>query len=106
LYNPITKKLIVSRDAKFQEDKSWDNQTSEILVEKIPSIQEDKQVEATRKQASPPKLSRLQVRVQGEKIEHNFSSSSSNDSDSTVENLRTQRRRSLREIYEKNDDMD
>lgn len=42
LYNPITKKLIVSRDMKFQEDKSWDNQRSEILVEQIHSIQEDK----------------------------------------------------------------
>jgi hypothetical protein len=38
MYNPITKKLIVSRDVKFQEDKSWDNQTSEILVEHIPYI--------------------------------------------------------------------
>jgi hypothetical protein len=42
LYNPITKKLIVSRDVKFQEDKSWDNQTNEIIVDHIPSIQEDK----------------------------------------------------------------
>jgi len=45
LYNPITKKLIVRRDVKFQEDKSWDNQTSEILVEQIPSKQEDKKVD-------------------------------------------------------------
>jgi len=38
LYNPITKKLIISRYVKFQEDKSWDDQTSEILIEHIPSI--------------------------------------------------------------------
>ena len=47
LYNHITKKLIVTRDVKFQEEKSSDNQTSEILVDQIPSIQEDKQVETT-----------------------------------------------------------
>jgi len=40
MYNPITKKLIVIRDVKFQDDKSWDNQTSEILVAQFPSIQE------------------------------------------------------------------
>jgi hypothetical protein len=38
LYNLVTKKLIVSRDVKFQEDKSWDNQTNEIIVDQIPSI--------------------------------------------------------------------
>jgi hypothetical protein len=47
LYNPITKKLIVRRDVEFQEDKSLDNQESEILVEQIPSIREDKQLETT-----------------------------------------------------------
>jgi hypothetical protein len=106
LYNPITKKLIVSRDVKFQEDKSWDNQTSEMIVDHIPSIQEDKQVEATGQQASPPRLPRLQVQGQGEQTEHSSSSSSSNDSDPTIENLRNQKTRSLREIYEQNDDVD
>jgi len=105
LYNPITKKLIVSRDVKFQEDKSWDNQTSEILVDHIPSIQEDKQVEATGQQASPPRLPRLQVQGQGEQTEHS-SSSSINDSNPTIANLRNQKIRSLREIYEWNDGMD
>jgi hypothetical protein len=33
LYNPITKKLIVRRDVKFQEDKYWDNQIKEIIVD-------------------------------------------------------------------------
>jgi hypothetical protein len=38
----------VSIDVKFQEDKSWVNKKNEIIVDQIPSIQEDKQVEATR----------------------------------------------------------
>jgi hypothetical protein len=38
MYNLITKKLIVSKNVKFQEDKSWDNQTSEMIVDQVPSI--------------------------------------------------------------------
>jgi hypothetical protein len=48
----------------------------------------------------------LQVEGQGEQIEHSSSSSSSNDSDPTIANLRNQKTRSLREIYEHNDDVD
>jgi hypothetical protein len=58
--------LIVSIDVKFQEDKSWNNQTSEMIVDQIPSIQEDKQVDATGQQASRTRLSRLEVHGQGE----------------------------------------
>ena len=91
LYNPITKKII-RRDVKFQEDKSWDNQTSEIIFEQIPSIHEDKKVESIGHQPSP----RLQVLVQGEQTKHNSSSSSSNDLDPTITNLRNQKTRRLR----------
>jgi len=80
MYNPITKKLRVRRDVKLQEDKSWDNQTSEMIIDHIPFIQEDKQVEATWQLDYPPILPRLQVQGQGEKTEHSSSSPSSNDS--------------------------
>ena len=68
LYNHVTKKLIVRKDVKFQEDNSWDNQTNEIIVDNIPSIKEDKQVKSTGQQVSPPRLPRLQVQGQGEQI--------------------------------------
>jgi hypothetical protein len=42
LYNLVTKKLLVSRDVKFQEDKFWDNQTNEIILDHIPSIHKNK----------------------------------------------------------------
>jgi hypothetical protein len=48
----------------------------------------------------------LQVQVQGEQTKHISSSSSSNDSYPTIANLRNQRTKPLREIYEQNDNMD
>jgi hypothetical protein len=59
MHNPITNKSIVRRDVKFQEDKLWDNQTSEMILDHIPSINEGNQVEATRQPSSPPRPSRL-----------------------------------------------
>jgi hypothetical protein len=59
---------------------------------------------------SPPRLPRVQVQVQGEQRENISSSysspSSSDDLDPTIVNSRNQIKKILREIYEKNDDMD
>jgi hypothetical protein len=38
LYNLVTKKMIVNIDVKFQEDKSWDSKTSEMITDQFPSI--------------------------------------------------------------------
>jgi hypothetical protein len=57
-------------------------------------------VEAIGQQYSPPRLPRLQVQGQGEQTEHISSSYSNNDSDPSIPNLRNQKTRILREIYE------
>ena len=73
---------------KFQEDKYWDNQKSEIIVDQIPSIHEYKEVEATGQQYSPPRLPVLKVKGQEEQTKNISSYSSSNDSVPTITNLR------------------
>ena len=44
LFNPITKKVIVSRDVVFKEDKSWDRNIDKIVtgVAQIPYDEKDK----------------------------------------------------------------
>jgi hypothetical protein len=49
---------------KFQEDKSLDNQTSEMIVNQVLSIEKYKQVEAIGQKDSPPRIPRLKVQGQ------------------------------------------
>jgi transposase InsO family protein len=90
LYNPITKKVVVSRDVKFMEDKCWGDSAS-------PSA-ENQQAVSLDLPAPSLILPRLQVQQQ-EVLPSDSSSSSSSSRDSTPSPPH-QRRRSLREIYE------
>ena len=44
MVNPITKRLIVSRDVVFKEDESWDGNIDKIVIgaTKIPYGEKDK----------------------------------------------------------------
>jgi hypothetical protein len=101
LYNPVTKKFLVSRDVKFLENKSWSEQENVTLDSQNPLHQIDEQTENSEQQAHPPRLPRLQVQRQQEHSGNG--SSSSSESSSSVENQRT---RSIREIYEQNNDIE
>jgi len=83
LYNPISKKFIISRDVKFFENKSWfdhvDETSNQIFY--------------------PPQSPRLQVQEQPANSENGTSSSTDSASDQTSSE-EGQKTRSIREIYE------
>ena len=83
IYNPVTKKFVLSRDVKFFENKSWSNQVDE----------------ASNQSFYPPQPSRLQVEEEPYHYENGTSSNSESTSDLT--SLKdNQKTRSVTEIYE------
>jgi hypothetical protein len=105
LYNPITKKFLVSRDVKFMEDKSWDemeNNTSLELDEHQARAKKDEH------QESITFLPRLQVQNESSSSSHNDSSSHSDSSSSHSDSdsgHNYQRMRSLHDIYDQDDNV-
>lgn len=95
LYNPITKKTIVSRDVKFIEDKSWyeqDNGTTQ--GQPTPHSFESTNVDQPRE-----RLPRLEVPIPAEENQgQQVHSPSSTDLDPTLAQLGNQKTRTLRNI--------
>lgn len=100
LFNPITKKTIISRDVKFLEDQAW-HEKENATNENQPFAYTPESVDNSNHQESRQRLPRLHVPAEegnqgGQQI---HSPSSSNESDPTIAQLRNQKTRSLREIY-------
>ena len=109
LYNPITKKFLVSRDVKFMEDKSWDEM--ENNTSHNPSLELDEHQAPTKldeHEESITRLPRLQVQNESSSLSHNDSSSRSDSysshSDSDSEHNH-KRMRSLCDIYDQDDNV-
>lgn len=106
LYNPIMKKEIISRDVKFLEDKSWNNKV-DAINQNQPFPHAFEPAENSEQQESMQRFPRLQV--QGETSNQRgkapYSTSSNNDSNSTIPSLRDQKVKSLKDLYEKPNDL-
>jgi hypothetical protein len=101
LYNPITKKLILSRDVQFLENQFWDdseNQQVDSQNPLLPSSENTENSEQPVRQPIPPRM-----QVQGQTKNSQDSSTSSRESFSEPQNQRT---RSLREIHQQLDDFE
>jgi hypothetical protein len=112
LFNPITKKFILSRDVVFKEEESWDGNIDKTITgttllyeeqrEKVQGEQSNKQGGIT---------SRIEEKSQ-RKVEQGETSSPqvSYDSNPTLESLRPilrgKKTRSLQEIYDQGDRID
>jgi hypothetical protein len=95
LYNPITKKLILSRDVKFLENQFWNDSENQQMDSQNPLLPSFENTENLEQQVPHTILSRLQVQRQPENSQDN--STSNRESFSEPQNQRT---RSLREIHQ------
>ena len=94
LYNPITKKLILSRDVQFLENQFWNDSENQQMDSQNPLLPSSENAENSGQQVPQTILPRLQVQRQLENSQDN--STSSRESFSEAHNQRTQ---SLREIH-------
>jgi hypothetical protein len=101
LYNPITKKLILSRDVKFLENQFWNDSEIQQMDNQNPLLPSSENAENSRQQVPQTILPRLQVQRQPENSHDN--STSSRESFSEPQNKKTQ---SLREIHQQLDDFE
>jgi hypothetical protein len=90
LYNPISKKLILSRDVKFLENQLWNESENLQMDSQNPLLPSSENTENSENSGQPipqPALPRLQVQGQPENSQDN--STSSRDSSSELQNQRT-----------------
>jgi hypothetical protein len=66
LYNPITKKLILSRDVKFLENQFWNDSKNQQMDSQNPLLPSSENAENSRQQVPQTILPRLQVQRQPE----------------------------------------
>jgi hypothetical protein len=94
LYNPISKKLILSRDVKFLENQFRSESENRPMESQNPLLPLPENTENSGQQTHQPTLPRLQVQGQPQSPQDN--SSSRINSSLKLQNQRT---RSLREIH-------
>jgi hypothetical protein len=115
LYNPVTKKVIISRDVEFKEDEAWDGSIDKTISvgETIPQA-EDEAEEYIAQGGQQGSQTQSSIRDTPTRTPRNFvqgessspttqsipTSQSSSESDPTIASLRSRKTRSLREIYE------
>jgi hypothetical protein len=115
LFNPITKKFIVSRDVVFKEEESWDGNIDNTITSTTTIPYEEREEKGQGKQSN--EKGRIPSRIPQEensqrKVEQGETSSPqvSYDSNPTLESLRPRLRgkktRSLQEIYDQGDRID
>jgi transposase InsO family protein len=75
LYNPITKKLILNRDAKFLENQFWNDSENQQMDSQNPLLPSSENVENSRQEVPQTTLPRLQVQRQPENSQDNSTSS-------------------------------
>lgn len=97
LYNPVTKKFLVSRDVNFLEDKAWEDQLTGESSPQGPFPHRDTLAEPTAHQTQP-RLPRLEVQTQGQDDIHG--PFLSNNSNSTNSPKQSQKMRQLQNIYD------
>ena len=51
LYNPITKKTIISRDVVFKEQESWNGTVDKTIDAQVPLMEEDDVVEKEKRES-------------------------------------------------------
>jgi hypothetical protein len=101
LYNPISKKLILSRDVKFLENQLWNDSEKQLMDSQNPLLPSSENEKNLEQQVPQTILPRLQVQRQPENSQGN--STSSRESFSEPQNQRTQ---ILREIHQPLDDFE
>ena len=118
LFNPITRKFIISRHVVFKEEESWDDNINKIATCTTPILYDDQegkdqgnQVDQTNEQGGTPSRSKHGDNAQMEDGQGESSSPQvSNDSNPTLVSLRSRIRKnktkSLQEIYEQEDKID
>ena len=90
LYNHITKKLVISRDVKFNEEKAWNWSTNDPKGKSIcVDMEEEKQIQHDDEEVHTPPYS-----------PHSSSSSSSSSTSSPTNSSSPRKTKSLKEIYE------
>ena len=87
IYNPITKKLILSRDVKFLENQFWNDLENQQMESQNPLLSSSENAENLEQQVPQTILPRLQVQRQPENSQDN--STSSRESFSEPQNQRT-----------------
>jgi hypothetical protein len=87
LYNPITKKLILSRDVKFMENQFWNDSENQQMDSQNPLQPSYENVENSEHKVPQTILPRLQVQRQPKNSQDN--STSSRESFSELQNQRT-----------------
>jgi hypothetical protein len=99
LYNPVTKKFVVSRDVQFQEDKSWDEK---MVGSFFPSTEIKEQVaeEQSPSPITPILITPTTHDSTEERGQPTRGPCSSSDSNPTISSLKMQKTRNLKEIYE------
>jgi hypothetical protein len=75
LYNPITKKLILSRDVKFREKQLWNDSENQQMDSQNPLLPSSENAENSGQQVPQTTLPRLQVQRQLENSQDNSTSS-------------------------------
>jgi len=101
LYNPISKKLILSRDVNFSGNQLWNKSENQPMDSQDPLLSHPEEIENLGQKTHQPTLPRLQVQGQSDSSQDN--STSSRNSSSELPNQRT---RSLREIHQQLDDIE
>jgi hypothetical protein len=87
LYNPITKKLILSRDVKFLENQFWNDSENQQMDSQNPLLPSSENAENLEQQVPQTILPILQVQMKPENYQDN--STSSKESFSEPHNKRT-----------------
>ena len=118
LFNPITRKVIISRDVVFKEEESWDGNIDKIVTGTTPILYDDQegkyqknQIDQTNEHGGSPSKSTHGDNTQMEDGQGESSSPQvSNDSNPTLASLRSRiknnKTKSLQEIYEQGDIID
>jgi hypothetical protein len=81
LYDPISKKLILSKDAKFIENQFWSGSKNFPMDSQNPLLPLPKNIEHSRQQTHQPALEKLQVQGQPKSPKDNSSSSENSSSE-------------------------
>lgn len=115
LFNPITKKVIISQDVIFKEEESWDGSIDKSIAGTPTLYEQDGKDQENQEDQSNEQRGSLSRSSQGNSIQmgdeqREFSSPQvSNNSNPTIEQLRSRYRsnktRSLQDIYEQEDMM-
>ena len=115
MYNPVTKKTIISRDVVFKEQGSWNGTVDKTIDEQVPLMEEDDVVEKEQQESqvktpnrdtptsrdTPTRTPRFseQHGSSSKSTDHNSPSNQSSDESSNGK----RKMRSLKDIY---DDLD